>query len=261
MTEMTTFATVRPAEGRCVGDGVARNTARHAGISDKPGDDVMARTGPSALAGIPISPAADVGTAGAPTDVRELIREVSKEARKSPVPIFIAMLAAFLAFMSMAEGDANSRALGAHVESANQFAFFQAKNIRLTSAEAAADVLRALDKPSAARTWQAKADRYEAEKSDILVKARGEQSKRATAMQQADYFAVAIATLQIAIVLASASLILGGGVLLFASVAMTAVATFFAVNGYGLYIEIPTDPAALAPWVQHQLSVVKGVLP
>ena len=79
---------------------------------------------------------------GLGVDLRRIIKEVSKEARKSKIPLYIAVLATLLAFISMAEGDAKERALGAQIEASNQFAFFQAKNIRKTDSEIAADVLR-----------------------------------------------------------------------------------------------------------------------
>lgn len=187
-------------------------------------------------------------------DIRGLIREISQEARKSKTPIFIAVLAAFLALVSMADGDAGKRALVAHIEAANQFAFFQAKNIRATDSEIAATMFDALGKTEIASTWQGKADRYQKEKADILKDAKAEQEKRKVAIRQGDYFGVAIAMLQIAIVLASASLILSGRFLLGASILFTLVAVFYSVNGYGLYYEAPTDPALIFQSVVNQVS-------
>ena len=51
--------------------------------------------------------------------------------------------------------------------------------------------------------------------------------------------------LQIAIVLASISLITGGGVLLGLSFTLTLIAAFFTANGYGLYYDIPSDPEGM----------------
>lgn len=183
-------------------------------------------------------------------DIRNLIKEVSREAKKSKTPIFIAMLAATLALVSMSDGDADKRVLESHIESSNQFAYFQAKNIRKTDSEIAASTFESLGKAELAVIWRQKAERYGKEKAEILKVVRAEQAKRTIALRQSDYFSFAIAFLQIAIVLASASLILGGGILLGISFLFTAGAIFFTVNGYGLYYDIPTDPATIANWVK-----------
>jgi len=183
------------------------------------------------------------------SDLRSLIREVSREAKKSKTPIFIAVLAAFLALVAMADGDADKRAMVAHIESANQFAYFQAKNIRKTDSEIAAGLFESMGQPVLASKWQAKADKYKQEKVEILNAARDEQAKRAIAGRQGDYFSVAIAMLQIAIVLASVSLLLRGGILLAVSIVLALIAVLFSANGYGLYWEIPTDPVILAKWL------------
>lgn len=188
--------------------------------------------------------------AGLGTDLRRIIKEVSQEARKSRVPLYIAVLAACLALVSMAEGDAKERALGAHIETSNQFSYFQAKNIRQTDSEIAAEMLEGIGKPQLAAAWRTRANRYENEKRDILKEARAQQAIRAHGLKQSSYFAIAIALLQIGIVLATAALILGGGFLLWASVGFALIAMFFTFNGYYLYIEFPTDPVEFGKWIK-----------
>lgn len=178
-------------------------------------------------------------------ELRGLMRDVSREAQKSKTPLFIAVLAAFLALVSMADGDADKQVLVAHIESANQFAFYQAKSVRATDAKIASSTFDAMQRPELAKKWERNALRYDRERSEILIRARSEQSKRAISIRQGDYFSVAIATLQIAIVLASASLLLSGGFLLLVSCCLTGVALFFTINGYGLYFDLPTDPTLI----------------
>lgn len=189
------------------------------------------------------------GRSGVASDVRRIIQEVSKEARKSKVPLYIAVLAAFLALVSMAEGDVKERALGAQISASNQYAYFQAKNIRMTESEVAGDILESLGKNELAAIWREKAARYDKEKDEILIDARAHDAVRAQGLKQSGYFAVAIALLQIAIVLATAALILGGGFLLGASVLLASAAIFFTLNGYCLVVEFPTDPIEFGRWV------------
>lgn len=221
--------------------------------SDGSAMDVGLKMAGAATSSNPGSAAGD-DKAKSGVDIRRLIKEVSKEARKSRVPLYIAVLAASLALVSMAEGDAKERALGAQIEAANQFAYFQAKNIRKTDSEIAADMLDGIGKPELAATWRSKAARYESEKADILKAARAEQTKRAHGIKQSSHFAIAIAMLQIAIVLATASLILGGGMLLGASVVVAVVALFFTFNGYYLYLDFPTDPFEFGRWIKASMD-------
>lgn len=176
------------------------------------------------------------------SELKQVIEELTNSEKNSRIPIFIAFMAAFLALVSMADDEQDKAALEAQIEASNKFSYFQAKNIRATSAEIAAANFRVNGKSDLAATWQRKADRYELEKKEILKDARAEQSKRTTALKQGDYYGVAVALLQIAIVVASISLITGGGILLGLSFALTIIAAFFTANGYGLYLNIPLDP-------------------
>lgn len=184
-------------------------------------------------------------------EAQRTIKEIRQESQNNKIPIFIAFLAAFLALVSMADDEVTEAALEAQIEASNQFAYFQAKNIRGTSAEIAAETLREMDKTKAAMKWQQTADRYETEKSDILKAARAEQTKRTIALKQGDNYAVAIALLQIAIVLASISLITSGTLLLTMSIIFALISCIFVVNGYGLFYSIPTHPEMI-------LEMIKG---
>ncbi len=191
---------------------------------------------------------------GVGTDLRRIIKEVSQEARKSRVPLYIAVLAACLALVSMAEGDVKERALGAQIEASNKWAYFQAKNIRKTNSEVAAEILESVGKPELAQKWRATAARYDGEKQAIKKEAMEQQAIRAHGLKQSSYFAIAIALFQIAIVLATASLILGGGFLLWTSTFIALLAIFFTFNGYYLYLEFPTDPFELGKWLSTRIS-------
>ena len=184
-----------------------------------------------------------------PYDLKNVIMEVSREARRSRTPIFIALIAAFLALVSMADDEVGKAALVAHIEASNQFAFFQAKNIRMTSSQIAAGTFMSMGKSELATKWQEKADRYEQEKGEILKVAKAELAKRKIAIRRGDYYGVAIALLQIAIVLASISLISGGGILLGGSIFLSLISLIVTVNGYGLYYDMPTDPQAIGEWI------------
>jgi len=189
------------------------------------------------------------GSGTSTPDFRGLFREASREARRSPIPILIAAIAAFLALVSMSNGEAERTALGAHIEASNQFAYFQAKNIRRTDAQIAAQMFEKLGHPDAADQWRKVAKRYGEEKGAILKTAKAHQVLQATATRRSGYFEIAIVLLQVAIVLATASLIAGRTGLIFISVLLMFGAGLFTVNGYGLYYNVPTDPIEMSRWV------------
>lgn len=204
----------------------------------------------AAMGGASTTPKAGVGT-----DLKRIMKEVSQEARKSRVPLYIAVLAACLALVSMAEGDVKERALGAQIEASNKWAYFQAKNIRKTNSEVAAEILESIGKTELAQKWHVTATRYDGEKTEIMKQAQEQEAIRAHGLKQSSYFAIAIALLQIAIVLATASLILGGGFLLWTSVLIALLSMFFTFNGYYLYLEFPTDPVEFGKWLTTRSGI------
>lgn len=177
--------------------------------------------------------------------LKQMGEDIRHEVQNRKTPIYIAFMAAFLALASMADGEEDKAALTAQIDASNNYAYFQAKNIRGTSAEIAAENFRAAGNAALATKWQDISDRYDKEKQDILKEAKGNQADRAIAIKRGDYYGIAVALLQIAIVLASISLITGGGVLLGLSFTLTLIAAFFTANGYGLYYDIPSDPEGM----------------
>lgn len=178
------------------------------------------------------------------------------------VALYIAFLAALLAIASMIDDEGDKSALEAHLEATNQFAFYQAKNIRSNESNIAALTFESLGKPELAREWRGKFEQHEADKKEILAEARRQQDIQKLAVLRGDYYKVGVALLQIAIVIASASLITSGSVLFIASAALTAIATLYMINGLGLFTEwLPTDPAGLIRWVASLLTGPAPVTP
>lgn len=155
--------------------------------------------------------------------------------------LFIAAMAALLALCSMLSNDASKAALRAHIESSNQFAYFQAKNIRLHNYKIALDAMTAShpEKRAKIEEYHSKVRKYALEKQGILATARAAQAERARQLRRAAYFDYAIAALQIAIVIASASIVAGGGLLVGLSIVMTLVSLAALANGYFLFVRIP----------------------
>lgn len=171
--------------------------------------------------------------------------------------IYIAALAVMIAVTAMGDDDATQSVMRASIEAADTYAFYQAKNIRQTDYRLAADdfetrladgalspdIRQRLEEKL--RAYRSTAERYESEpatgegKKELLVKARGLEAERDLALKRGSYFDYGQALLQIAIVLASASLILGGSLLLWFSVGLGAFGGLIALNGYTLWVALP----------------------
>jgi hypothetical protein len=143
------------------------------------------------------------------------------------------------------------------VEAADTYAFFQAKNIRQTHYELSADAIEGQLKDPVlsgeGRTflqqklnaYRARVARYESEpetgegKVQLLAKARALEAERDLALRRDPYFDVGQALLQIAIVLASISLIMNGVFLVWVSGALALAGTAAMVNAFTLAVTVP----------------------
>ncbi len=145
-------------------------------------------------------------------------------ANTKKVAILIVVLAALLAIMEMGGKSAQTNALTQNIEAANLWNFFQAKTIRMTVMRTAAEGLEAegadgLAPEKAERLakriaqWKDTAARYDSEPStnegrkELMARAKTAEAVRDKALSAYHLFEYASAALQLAIVLASASVI------------------------------------------------------
>ena len=142
------------------------------------------------------------------------------------IALLIAVIALFLALAETLGKGAQTESISLNVEASNLWAFFQAKSIRSTTLQAAAEGLQAqsdaaadpsakaaLAKPIEA--WRQTVARYEDEpdtgegRKQLSGRAKEAELKRDLAMAKYHHFEIASAAFQIAIVLASATIITG----------------------------------------------------
>ncbi len=179
------------------------------------------------------------------------------------VGVYIGVLAVMLAICSMGGGNAAKDATLKNIEAANTWAFFQAKNMRRHVLRVEVDdlTLRLKAEPDLTADGrvaiEAKIADYK-KQDDILTtgdpakpvearegldqlfeKGKRLEVERDVAMRKDPYFDYGEALLQIAIVLASISIITKGTVLLAASGLLAAAGGFLAFNGFTLAFAIP----------------------
>ena len=142
------------------------------------------------------------------------------------IALLIAVLALFLSFSETLGKSAQTEAIDANVKSSDTWAFFQAKDIRRTTLNTAADqtallaanvadpnAKAAIDKQIEA--WRATAARYESDpktgegRKELAERAREQEEERELALAKYHHYELASAAFQVGIVLASATVISG----------------------------------------------------
>jgi hypothetical protein len=172
--------------------------------------------------------------------------------------VCIGVLAMLLAISGLGGGNATKEMLNANIQASDTFAFYQAKNIRQTSNQLAADSLEALlltqsDMSDNARThiqglidnYQTTVARYESDpatgegKQELLQTAQTYTQRRDRAARQDPNFDYAQALYQIAIVLGSVSIVATSRRLLMVAIGLGVAATLLMLNGFLLIVDLP----------------------
>jgi hypothetical protein len=197
-------------------------------------------------------------------DAADAIKEATEEQRagderfRRRAAISIGILAMLLAIAGLGGGNATKEMLNANIQASDTYAFYQAKTIRQTDNELAAEQLEALllaqptlsdaargqiqQRIDAARTNVA---RYESDpatgegKQELLATAQAYQQRRDRAARQDPNFDFAQALYQIGIVLGSVSIVASSRRLLLLGIGLGAIATLLALNGFLLLVELP----------------------
>jgi Domain of unknown function (DUF4337) len=133
------------------------------------------------------------------------------------VALLISVLALILAFAETLGKGAQTGALAYNIEASNLWAFFQAKTIRQTVLRTAAEEMESGSPNEAQKRqvskWKDTAQRYQSEpdtgegREQLAARAKEAEKKRDRSMAAYHHYELASAAVQIAIVLASASII------------------------------------------------------
>ncbi|MBI2132395.1 MAG: DUF4337 domain-containing protein [Candidatus Tectomicrobia bacterium] len=198
-----------------------------------------------------------------PMDASEVSETISNpegggdERFRKAVAIYVGLLAMLLAITSLGGENASKEMMSSNISASNLWAFYQAKNIRQTSFRLAADELEALLAsrpdlaPGARQSLEKKiegykqtAARYESEpstgegKKELTVKAREQERRRDRAERQDFNFDISIGLFQIAIVLASVSILAASRLLFYVSGALALAACALSLNGFFLLVPL-----------------------
>ena len=194
------------------------------------------------------------------TDAADAIRDagdgrVADERFRRRAAVVIGIMAMLLAISGLGGSNATKEMLNANIQASDAYAFYQAKNIRQTSDQLAADQLEAMlltqpDLPEDMRAqlqsriegYKATVARYESDpstgegKQELLLKALDYEQRRDRAARQDPNFDSAQALFQIGIVLGSVSIVAVSRRLLLLGIILGALATLLMLNGYFLLL-------------------------
>ncbi|MCO6415523.1 DUF4337 domain-containing protein [Siccirubricoccus sp. KC 17139] len=166
------------------------------------------------------------------------------------IALLISILALFLAISETGAKSAQTEAISRNVEAANLWAFFQSRTVRQTTVRTAAEeaelarlaatdeaVRGAIERQQ--RAWRDSAQRWESEpetgegRRELMNRARAAEHHRDVSMAAYHHYEYASAAFQVAIVMASSSIVTGvpalavaGGVVGLVGVALTGIGYF-----------------------------------
>jgi hypothetical protein len=191
------------------------------------------------------------------TEIADSLKEAQELDLDRRVAIYIAFLAVLLSICSVGGGNATKDSTRTNIQASDTWAFYQAKHQRETAYKLAADGLQLrLSEPGlpdvTRKEIEKKLAAYNAEiahletdnqkgegKKELAAKAKEFEKERDTALRQDPYFDYAEAFLQIAVVLASASIVLKNGSLLWGSGVLSFLGFLLMLNGFTLAVTIP----------------------
>ena len=168
---------------------------------------------------------------GEPEDVSAKERMI-----KSKAGLVINIFAALLAFNMWFQGSLNSKVMNNTIQANDLWNFYQAKSIKQTSYELAAQ--QTLD-PAKAKKWNEKAASYEEGpegKKALLETAKALEAQRDHYKLQLPWIGYASTAYQLSIVLLSASILSVSMALFWGSFVMAGVGVFLMLQGFMLFL-------------------------
>ena len=164
------------------------------------------------------------------------------------IALLIAILALFLAVVETGAKSAQTEALARNIESANLWSFFQARTIRQTTVRTAAEEAELAKAAAVAelktaievqqKRWRDTAARWESEpetgegRKELMERARKAEAVRDRSMAAYHLFEYGAAAFQVAIVVASASIVTGVPMLALGGLVLGALGTLFGLFGW-----------------------------
>jgi hypothetical protein len=155
-----------------------------------------------------------------------------------PVAITISILAVLVAMSTLMGHRSSIEAVLMQTQASDQWAFYQAKNIRLHEMQSVADILEVLtptekEKAAAVREKYLKEiERYEKDKDQISEKAKEFENERAVLTRREDRFDAGEVILEIALIICSLTLLTKQKGFWYSGIAIGILGFFVGLSGF-----------------------------
>ena len=155
-----------------------------------------------------------------------------------PVAVTLAILAVLVAMATLMGHRAATEELLLQTQASDQWAFFQAKNIRLHEMQGVADILGTVapvdkEKTEAMREqYLSEVERYEKEKDEISEKTKELEKERVLVSRREDRYDAAEVILEIALIICSLTLLTRKRFFWFAGILVGIAGVAVGVSGY-----------------------------
>lgn len=159
-----------------------------------------------------------------------------------PVSVTISILAVLVAVVTLLGHRAHTEELLLQAKASDQWAYYQAKNIRLRELQSFADLLDVVatqDKEKASKIregYNKEVARYGGDKEDISKEAKALEDERDLYQQRADRFDTAEGVLEFALIICSMTLLTNKKLFWFSGVAIGIVGVVVALTGYLVHV-------------------------
>jgi hypothetical protein len=154
---------------------------------------------------------------------------------KNRAGFVIVVLAAMLAISTMIGGQNSSKIMNNTIAANNQWAWYQAKNMRQVLYETAAVESKI---PENQKKFNAESARMKTDKEEIMAKARALEEERDVARQRSPWFTWAGSVLQIGIVLLTASILAVSMPMFWISIVVGSVGSVLASQALWMWIPL-----------------------
>ena len=168
--------------------------------------------------------------------------EIQHNSNNKKIALLIAVLALFLAISETISKSYQTEVLILQMKSSDLWAFYQSKNIRQSSMKNSKDIVNIIGKnddktKEAIQRWDKDILRYDSEpatgdgKAELMEKAKQAEHERDVVLKKYHRLEIASGLLQVAIVIASASVVTGVAILFWCSGGLGIVSLFFITFG------------------------------
>ena len=169
------------------------------------------------------------------SEVKPLSRSEREAKIKDKAGFVIVFFAALLAINTMIGGQNSSKIMNNTIAANNQWAWYQAKNVRQVLYETAAT--QASD-PAVKAKFESEANRMEADKKEIMEKAKALEAERDVARKKSPWFTWGGSILQIAIVILTASILAVSVPMFWVSLAVGSAGTLFVSQALWMWLPL-----------------------